>query len=145
MGAEIATAPWLIAQGACRSYDRFEAELRAHALPPEACGILLALFDLGDTPQQTVRALLGIPKHEMVDLLDVLEGRGLVLRRRYSADRRIQLLALTGQGRHLVGDVLVELTKRVDDEFAAELAELDQQLLRRVLTQAIAHHKIENP
>src|SRR5262249_9354020 len=140
MGSGTATAPWLIAQSAHRVYDRFDAELHTHALTPEACGILLALFDLGDTPQQAVRALLAVHKHEMVDLLDPLESRGLLLRRRYPADRRMHLLSLTGQGRHLVSHVLVGLAKRVDDEFTIELAELDQQLLRRVLAHAIAHH-----
>jgi DNA-binding MarR family transcriptional regulator len=126
----------LIVQAAQRVHDELASQLGPHALAARSCGVLIALFDLGDAAQHRVRALLGLNRHAMVDVIDALEGDGLLFRYRYHADRRTQVLRLTGRGHEQV-PVLLDATDRVDRGFAGHFSEADRQGVRRVLIHAI--------
>ncbi|MEU2198801.1 MarR family transcriptional regulator [Isoptericola sp. NPDC019482] len=61
---------------------------------------VLALVDAHDALSQLeVAGLLGVDRTTMVALVDVLEGKGLVERRRSAQDRRKNIVHLTPSGR----------------------------------------------
>jgi DNA-binding MarR family transcriptional regulator len=80
------------------------AELTAAALAPfgvtgRECAVLIAIDDRAPLSQQEVAQRLGVDRTTMVILIDELEGKGLVQRRRDPDDRRKNVVALTGTGR----------------------------------------------
>lgn len=61
---------------------------------------ILLFIDAGEPEsQQQVGRRLGVDRTTMVALIDGLEGKGLVARRPDPADRRRNVIALTGAGR----------------------------------------------
>ena len=76
---------------------------------------------------------LGIDRNTMVLLLDDLEARGLVTRRRDPRDRRAHLVSLTDAGR----DVLAQstaLARRTNDEVFAPLSAEERAQLHALLS-----------
>lgn len=62
------------------------------------CGVLILLAE-GPISQQALGEQLGIDRTTMVELIDELERKGIVVRRRNTADRRSYALSLTPRGR----------------------------------------------
>jgi DNA-binding MarR family transcriptional regulator len=80
------------------------ADLTAAALAPfgitgRECAVLIAIDDRAPLSQQEVAHRLGVDRTTMVILIDELEGKGLVQRRRDPDDRRKNVVALTETGR----------------------------------------------
>lgn len=73
--------------------------------------------------QRQLADRVGAPPSRVVALLDSLEERGLVLRRRSEADRRRHVLSLTDEGREL----LARLTAVVTEQERVLLAPLDPE------------------
>jgi DNA-binding MarR family transcriptional regulator len=83
------------------------AELTAAALAPfgvtgRECAVLIAIDDRLPLSQQEVAHRLGVDRTTMVILIDELESKGLVQRRRDPDDRRKNVVALTEAGRTTV-------------------------------------------
>jgi DNA-binding MarR family transcriptional regulator len=79
------------------------AELTAAVLAPfgvtgRQVAVLIAIDDRVPLSQQEVARRLGVDRTTMVDLIDELEGKGLVQRRQDPADRRRNVVALTPAG-----------------------------------------------
>ena len=92
--------------------------------------------------QQQVARRLGIDRTTMVELIDVLENKGLVTRRPDTADRRRKILELTTKGQM----TLPRATQASDQAEQRLLAELDDEertmlrnLMRRIAP-APGHH-----
>lgn len=120
-----------------RSRDATEGALARLDLKPMHYGVLVVLADAGPVTQQVVGARLGIDKSTMVVVVDHLEGRGLVERRRNPGDRRAYELTLTDAGRHtlamagpLVAGVEEAVLAPLDEAARARLHALLLQLLR---------------
>jgi DNA-binding MarR family transcriptional regulator len=80
------------------------AELTGVAMAPfgvtgRECAVLIAIDSRAPLSQQEVAHRLGVDRTTMVALIDELEGKGLVQRRRDPDDRRKNVVALTGAGR----------------------------------------------
>ncbi|HMG62422.1 MAG TPA: MarR family transcriptional regulator [Streptosporangiaceae bacterium] len=78
-------------------------ELTSEVLAPfgvtgRQVGVLIAIDDRVPLSQQEVALRLGVDRTTMVDLIDELEGKGLVQRRQDPADRRRNVVALTPAG-----------------------------------------------
>lgn len=73
-------------------------------------GVLSLLSERDGLSQHQLCAVLNIHRNVMVDLVDELEQRGLVERRRHPADRRAHALHLLPAGRqlHAEADALVD-------------------------------------
>lgn len=97
-----------------RVLDLEAAELAELDLTVKQHAVLTLLADEGPMTQQGLGHRLGIDRTTIVDLVDVVEGRGLVERRRNPADRRAYLLTLTGSGVALQvrGAELVDIAQR---------------------------------
>ena len=78
---------------------RFGELLGPLGLEQRQAGLLMVLAAREGTSQQALGELMGLNATRMVFLVDELEQRGLVERRRNPADRRSHALYLTGGGR----------------------------------------------
>jgi DNA-binding MarR family transcriptional regulator len=94
---------------------------------------VLTVLAAGDPPSQLEAAhRLSIDRTTMVALLDGLEAKNLIVRRRDTVDRRRNVVVLTDQGREaLIGGS--EATDRAERAFLAELGDADRAHLRRLL------------
>lgn len=103
----------------CRDY--FDALVEPLGIRGRHFGVLAVLGEEKPLSQVEMGERLGIDRNTMVLLLDDLEERGLVTRRRDPRDRRAHQVSLTDAGR----DVLVqgtELARRTNDEVLAPLS-----------------------
>jgi DNA-binding MarR family transcriptional regulator len=114
---------------------QFREQLAPLGIEPRHFGMLVRLAANEGTAQQALGELVGLNPTQMVFLVDELEERGLVERRRNPADRRSYALYLTDAGH----DMLARLRGVVADHqgtlgaslSASERAELTR-LLRRL-------------
>lgn len=123
----------------------FAAKDRSHAAF-EGSGLsafhyaVLAL--LGEDPRETqaqIADALGYDRSLIVRLLDELEERELVLRKRDPEDRRRHVVKLTPAGR----SALIELraiVQRLEDEFLAPLSAEESETLRVLLAKVASYH-----
>lgn len=100
-------------------------------LSPGRVGILLLLEANPGVTQSRLAQAVGLDRSTMVGIVDGLEGRGLIERRR-GTDRRTNGLWLTAEGRGLVGLLkrrIVQHERRV----AAKLTAAERQQLLALL------------
>ena len=102
------------------------------------CGVLNLLAE-GPISQQELGEQLGIDRTTIVELIDALEQKGAVVRRRNPADRRSYALHLTPRGR----SVQKRASRAFDDaanEFFDSIKPAERQalaeMLRRLITSA---------
>jgi len=107
------------------------------------CGVLNLLAE-GPISQQELGEQLGIDRTTIVELIDELERKGTVVRRRNPADRRSYALHLTPRGR----SVQKRASRAFDDaanEFFDSIKPAERQalteMLRRLITSADHHLK----
>ena len=75
-------------------HRRAAAALRSLDIEPRHFGVMMALTEAGPIPQQALARLLGVSGTTVVQMVDDLQRRGLVVRRPDPADRRTRLLYL---------------------------------------------------
>lgn len=105
-------------------------------LTVQLCGVLNRLA-VGPISQHELGDQLGIDRTTMVELIDNLEDRGVVVRQRNTADRRSYSIQLTPKGR----TVQKRAAKAFDaaaDEFFGPLKPGERKLLAEMLRRLIA-------
>lgn len=104
-------------------------------LTVQLCGVLNRLA-LGPVSQHDLGNQLGIDRTTMVELIDDLEKRGSVVRRRNPADRRSYALVLTPKGRTFQKKAAQAFDAAAEEVFEA-LSRSEQrrlvEMLRRVI------------
>jgi len=75
---------------------------RATGLTIPQIVVLRAIEDLGEVPTNRLSAEVDLTAATVITILDKLEEKGLVLRRRGTDDRRMVYASLTEQGRRIV-------------------------------------------
>lgn len=117
---------------------RFAERLAPLGLQNRHFGLLIHLAAADGQTQQQLADTLGIHRNVMVGLVDDLEDRGLVQRRRHPGDRRAHALHLTPAAR----DLLSQAQHAADEHDAELLAGLDatDQARLTTLLQRIAGH-----
>jgi DNA-binding MarR family transcriptional regulator len=93
------------------------------------------LRDHGPTPQQALVDGLRIDPSNLVGLLNALDDRGLVVRRRDPADRRRHIVELSAHGRKLLDEDVQRTLADVDDAVFGSLSPEDRATLGRILMQ----------
>jgi DNA-binding MarR family transcriptional regulator len=123
---------YLLTKAAQRYSTCLEHALAGEDLTPRRFALMLALEAGGPRSQQSLGELLRIDRTTMVAVIDELEERGLVERRRDPRDRRVWAVHLTDGGREAL-----EVGRRhaVDVEAAllAPFADADRERLRDML------------
>jgi DNA-binding MarR family transcriptional regulator len=126
---------FLLVQVGLHAARQFAQELAPLGIEPRHVGMLTRLAANEGRAQQAIGELIGLNPTQMVFLVDELEGRGLVERRRNPADRRSYALYLTPAGRDMLATVRAVQAAHADRLAAAldagERAELTT-LLRRI-------------
>ena len=100
---------------------------------------ILALLEEGArTTQAGVADALGLDASMLVSLLDGLEDRGFIERKRDPNDRRRQTVTVTAAGRRQLA-VFRKLVLRIEEEFLAPLTDAERQELHDLLLRVGAH------
>jgi DNA-binding MarR family transcriptional regulator len=107
-------------------------------LSPRAWGVLSTLVESGPLTQIALAAATSTDRTAMTYLLDELEERGLLERRRNPGDRRSYLIHLTSQGRTTQTDAAGELAKQADF-LLQPLAAAERKQLINALTRIADH------
>ncbi len=119
-----------------RSLEMYEKE----GLNPYHYAIL-ALLDEGlPETQAAIADALGYDRGTLVGLLDELEEKTLVERKRDPADRRRHIVRLTTDGKRMLAR-LRALSKRLEDDFLAPLDPGQREALHTLLLELAARHE----
>lgn len=121
--------PFLITRLQVRMHREFSELLRPLGIEPRDVGALVALRSTGPIPQAELARHLGVSDPAVVQIVDELEERGLVERRRTETDRRQQSLHLLPAAE----DVMIRATTAVD-ALSALLEPLSQAETDRLVT-----------
>jgi DNA-binding MarR family transcriptional regulator len=108
-------------------------------LNPYHHAILVALEEDTHETQGSIADALGYDRGQLVGLLDELEERGLVERRRDQADRRRQLVNITPDGRKALNR-LRAISQRLEDDLLSPLDPAERQRLHESLLRLAEQH-----
>jgi len=129
-------AAFLLAQLGAHAGRKFGERVAKLGLTPPDAGLLRKIASDPGISQQALAEHLGVMPSRMVALIDGLEGKGILERRRSTEDRRNYELHLTQQGRQLLGN-LGRIATEHEDSLCAALTKEERAQLRE-LCQRIA-------
>jgi DNA-binding MarR family transcriptional regulator len=130
-------AAFLLAQIGAEAARKFAERVAALDLTPPQSGLLKLVACEPGLSQQAVASRLGTPPSRLVALVDGLAERGLLERRRNTADRRLSSLHLTDAGRALL-DEIGAVALAHDDAVCGDLDQAERARLRELLLRVAA-------
>lgn len=111
---------------------RLSADLEREGISASGFSVLVVLTTAGgELELRTLRHRLRTSKANATEVVTTLEGRGLVVRRRLTRDRRAASVTLTDRGREIVDRLFPEHTERVSSAFAV-LDEAEKRSLAEI-------------
>jgi DNA-binding MarR family transcriptional regulator len=113
-----------------------ERALADLGLGPREFGALSLLVRHGPLSQQRLGERQGIDRTTMVALVDALERKGLVERRRDPRDRRAYALEATAEGRRVL-PLASAAADRAEEEVLAGVAPADRRRLKELLREIV--------
>lgn len=136
------TSAFLLSQLGILSAQLFAQRVSALDLTPPQAGLLRLVAGEPGQSQQALATQLGTPPSRMVALIDGLEERGLLARRRNADDRRLSALHVTADGERLLAS-LAGLAVSHDDAMcegldASERSQLHVLLVRLASVRGLA-------
>lgn len=131
-------ASFLLSQLGVQSAQNFAASLAQLGLSPNRFGLLVHVARAEGQAQQRLAETLGIHRNTMVTLIDDLESRGLVERRRHPQDRRAYAIHLTEQARVLLPEA-DQLADEQETQLLDGLSDDDRETLIHLLRRLSEH------
>lgn len=113
--------------------------LRSVGLTPTSWMVLMALREEDGQSQTSLAHLTFLDGATITRVLDFLEEKDLIQRHRDNLDRRVQIVALTKDGR-VMSEKITRFGMTVNDDTTSLLSEDERQRLEEVLLKLI-HHK----
>jgi DNA-binding MarR family transcriptional regulator len=110
----------------------FELRLKPLGIVPRHFGLLRSIGEAEGQSQQAIGDLLHIPKPQMVWLIDDLEQRGLVERKRNATDRRAYALELTAKGQRVLTKA-TDVAREHEDDLLKSLSSSEREQLEALL------------
>ncbi|TCK44846.1 MarR family transcriptional regulator [Leucobacter luti] len=98
--------------------------------------VLTLLNERGELAQRDITQVFGLDASNVVGLLNELEERGLVLRRRDTADRRRHIVALTPEGALVLDSTFTRLAS-IEDELFRSLSRQERETLHLLLLRIV--------
>jgi DNA-binding MarR family transcriptional regulator len=132
---------FLAAQLGAYAAERFGERAAAFGFTRPQAGLLRLISRVPGQSQQAVARVLGTPPSRLVALVDDLEERGLVERRRNPEDRRNYELHLTAAGRQAMTD-LDQAAAEHEEAFSAPLTSAERAELSRLLAKLASGHSL---
>ncbi|HEY3609516.1 MAG TPA: MarR family transcriptional regulator [Pseudonocardiaceae bacterium] len=133
---------FLLAQLGAHAAQRFAERIAELELTPPQTGLLRCVAQRPGQSQQVIAGQLGTTPSRLVALVDGLQQRGLIERRRNPGDRRHYALHLTDAGRRCMASI-GQAVRQHEDALcaglsAAERAQLQALLARLATGQGLA-------
>lgn len=122
-------AAFLLAQVGAHGAYRFAERVAEIGLTAPDAGLLRKIASDPGVSQQALAEHLGVMPSRMVALVDELETKGIIERRRSTEDRRNYALHLTPRGRQVLGD-LSRLAAEHEESLCAALSKEERVQLR---------------
>jgi DNA-binding MarR family transcriptional regulator len=133
-----ARVPFLLYRTAQASHALANKMLAEIGLTARQVGILTLIAEREPMTQKALGAELEVDRTTMVELLDELEERGLVERRRHPADRRAFMIHPTRVGLGAKEDA-VRILDQQQAAFLKPLSSRDRDVLADLLNRLYAH------
>ena len=119
--------------------ERWHEAFEPTGLTPQHHAVLSLLDEGTCTAQWMIADRLDYDRSQLVGLLDDLEERGLVMRKRDPADRRRHLVTLTPEGSEKLAEMRA-LTRSLEHGFLEPLDAEERRALHDLLLRLAAHH-----
>ncbi len=119
--------------------DRSHAAFDGTGLSAFHYAVLALLEEDPRETQAQIADALGYDRSLIVRLLDELEERGLVIRKRDPDDRRRHVVKLTPAGHSMLVE-LRAIVQRLEDDFLSPLDTRERDTLHVLLTKVASHH-----
>src|ERR687887_1522947 len=128
----VASTAFLLKRLGFRAKEQAMSAYEGTGLSPYHHAVLVALDEDAHETQGSIADALGYDRGQLVGLLDELEEKGLVERRRDPKDRRRHIVRLTPDGKRMLRR-LRALARQIEDEFLAPLSDEQRADLHALL------------
>jgi MarR family transcriptional regulator, lower aerobic nicotinate degradation pathway regulator len=136
----VAATTFLMKRLGFAAKERAMAAYEETGLHPYHHAVMLVLDEGSRETQGAIADALGYDRGQLVGLLDDLEERGLVERRRDPNDRRRHLVRLTDEGKGSLRK-LRSLARKLENDFLAPLDEDERAMLHSLLRRLAEEHE----
>ena len=135
----VASVPFLLKRLGFAAKDKALGAYERTGLNPYHHAVLALLDEGSRETQGAIADALGYDRGQLVGLLDELEERGHVERRRDPADRRRHIVRLTPDGKRALA-ALRKLARELESEFLASLDQDERAQLHALLLRLAQRH-----
>jgi DNA-binding MarR family transcriptional regulator len=136
----VASSTFLLKRLGFAAKERGMVGYESSGLHPYHYAILLVLSERSRETQGSIADALGYDRGQLVGLLDELEERGLVERKRDPNDRRRHIVKLTSEGKRTLGK-LRTVSRQLEDDFLAPLTGAERKQLHALLLKLAETHE----